>query len=154
MEKYISFSILFYVEIVHTFLKDCSLSFLSLPGPKAVWGASSPSICCHFREMSGEISVTAPFTSISVITCLMNGQAHNSSVGVSVCVSRLDQIASSERCVRSPIRRLLRGQPSEAPPLLKRRSKLPTLSSCMVSPLKKGENTQTYTHLCASFLIY
>lgn len=111
MGKYISFSILFSVEIVCIFLKDCSLSFLSLPGPKAVWGASSPSICCHFREMSGEISVRAPFTSISVITCSMNGQAHNTSVGVSVCIQigsdsiigALCQIADKTSIKRSTI---------------------------------------------------
>lgn len=45
----------FSVEIIP--LKDCSLTDPSLPGPKVVWWASSPSICCHFREMSGEISV-------------------------------------------------------------------------------------------------
>lgn len=29
-------------------------SVFSIPGSQIVWGASSPSICCHFWEMSGK----------------------------------------------------------------------------------------------------
>lgn len=93
-------------------LKDCSLLFLHSQATKlfeepAVHPSAVISEKCQVSRHSVS-SVRATFMSISVPTCsviTMNETTHNASVRVSVCVSRWDQTASSERRARSPIRR-------------------------------------------------